>query len=58
MKIESRDVVVGMCMHENDGTFYLNDKDIAKQWKAHMSKIMNECDQIADADSVEGRIDE
>ena len=28
-------------MRGNDGTLYLNEKDRAKLWKAHMSKIMN-----------------
>ena len=41
MKIESTDVVGERCMRENDGTFYLNEKDRAKLWKACMSKIMN-----------------
>ena len=41
MKIESTDVVGGRCMRGNDGTLYLNEKDRAKFWKAHMSKIMN-----------------
>ena len=60
MKIESTDVVGGRCMQENDGNFYLNEKDRAKLWKAHMSKITNEeneRDQIADADTVEGPIE-
>ena len=37
---------------------YLTEKDREKHWKAHMSKIMNdqnEWDQIANADTVEGR---
>ena len=40
-------------MRGNDGTFYFNEKDRAKLWRAHMTKIMNEeneLDQIADAD--------
>ena len=56
MKIESTDVVGGRCMQGNDGTLYLNEKDIAKLWKEHMSKIMNEeneWDQIADVDTIE-----
>ena len=56
IKIESTDVVGGRYMLGNDGPLYLNEKDRAKLWKAHMSKIMNEeneWDQIADADSVE-----
>ena len=60
MKIESTDVVGGRCMRGNDGTLYLSEKDRAKLWKAHMSKIMNEeneWDQIADADTVEGPIE-
>ena len=39
---------------------YLDEKDRAKLWKAHMSKIMNEeneLDQIADADAVDGPIE-
>ena len=45
-------------MRGNDGTLYLNEKDRAKLWTAHMSKIMNEeneWDQIAD--TVEGSIE-
>ena len=58
MKIESTDVVGGRCMQGNDGTLYLNEKDRAKLWKEHKSKIMNEeneWDQIAD--TVEGPIE-
>ena len=58
MQIGSMDVVGGRCMQGNDGTLYLIEKDRAKIWKAHMSKIMNEeneWDQIADA--VEGSIE-
>ena len=29
-------------MRGNDGTLYRNERDRAKLWKAHMSKIMNE----------------
>ena len=45
-------------MQGNDRTLYLNEKDRAKLWKAHMSKIMNkenEWDRIAD--TVEGPIE-
>ena len=56
MKIDGTDVVGGRCMQENDGTLYLNE-DRAKLWKEHMSKIMNEWDQIVDADTVEGPIE-
>ena len=58
--IESTDVVVGRCMRGNDGTPYLNEKDSANLWKAHMSKVMNEdneLDQTADADVVQGPIE-
>ena len=51
--MESTDVVGVMCMRGHDETFYLNEKDRAKFWKAYMSKIKYEWDQIADADSVE-----
>ena len=47
-------------MRGNDGTLYLDEKDRAKLWKAHMSKMMNEeheLDQIADADAVDGPIE-
>ena len=60
MKMESTDVVGGRCMCANDGTLYLNEKNRAKLWKVHMSKIMNEeneWDQISDADTVEGPIE-
>ena len=58
MKIESTYVVGRRCKRGNDGTLYPNEKDRAKLWKAHMSKIMNEeneWDQIAD--TVEGPIE-
>ena len=58
MKIENTDAVGRRCMQGNDGTLYPNEKDRAKHWKAHMSKIMNEeneWDQIAD--TVEGPIE-
>ena len=60
MVMESADVVGGRCMRGNDGTLYLDEKDRAKLWKAHMSKMMNEeneLDQIADADAVDGPIE-
>ena len=60
MMIECADVVGGRCMGGNDGTFYLDEKERAKLWKAHMSKIMNEeneLDQIADADVLDGPIE-
>ena len=60
MKMESTDVVGGRCMHKNHGSLYLNEKDRAKLWKTHMSKIMNEeneWDQISDAYTVEGPIE-
>ena len=41
MMLESTDVVGGRCMKGSDETLYLNEKDKAKLWKAHMSKIMN-----------------
>ena len=44
-------------MRGYDGTLYLSEKDRAKLWKAHMSKIMNEWDKRADADTVEGPIE-
>ena len=46
-------------MRENYAIHYLNVKDSAKLWKAHMSKIMdeeNQWDQIAYADTVLGPI--
>ena len=48
-------------MRGNDGTHYINEKDRAKFWKAHMSNIMNdenEWDQIADANTVQGPIEQ
>ena len=39
---------------------YLNEKDRANLWKAHMSNIMyeeNELDHTADADTVQGTIE-
>ena len=38
MKIESTDVDGGKCMGGHDGTPYLNEKDRAKLWKAHIMK--------------------
>ena len=43
-------------MWRNDATLCLNEMDGTKLWKAHISKIMNELNQIADADTVEGPI--
>ena len=40
MNMERTDVVGGKCMRGNDGTLYLNEKNRAKIWKAHMSKLM------------------
>ena len=60
VKIGSIDVVGGWCMRGNDGTQYLNEKDRANLWKAYMSKIMiedNELDQIADTNTMEGPIE-
>ena len=42
MKTKSADVVGGKFMRGNDGTLYLNEKERAKLWKAHISKILNE----------------
>ena len=42
MKIESADVAGGRSMRGNDGALYVNEKNRAKQFKAHMSKIINE----------------
>ena len=47
-------------MRGNDGTLYPNEKDRAKLWKEHTSKITNEgneWDHTADADTVEGPIE-
>ena len=44
--MESTDVVGGGCMKGNDGTLCLGEKDRATLWKTHMSKIMNEWDQV------------
>ena len=47
-------------MQGNDGTIYLNEKDRAELWKAHISKTMNEenkWDQMADADTAERQIE-
>ena len=60
MTMESTDAVGGKCMRGNYGTLYLNEKDRAKLWIAHTSKIMNEeneWDQIVDANAVEGPIE-
>ena len=54
MNIEITDVVGGRCMRGNDGALCLSEKDGAKLWKAHMSEIVNEWVQIADAIAVEG----
>ena len=42
----------------NDGTPYLNEKDSAKLWKAHVCKIMNEGNELdIDTDTVEGPVE-
>ena len=45
---------------KNDGILDLNEKDRARHWRAYMTEIMNEeneLDQIADADTAQGPIE-
>ena len=41
IKLESTDLAGGRCVRENDGTLHLSERETAKIWKVHMSKIMN-----------------
>ena len=60
IKIECTDIDGGRCLRGNDGRPFLAEEDREKLWRAHLNKSMNEeneCDQIADADTVEGPIE-
>ena len=54
--MECTDAFGGSCMRGNDGTPCLIVKDRAKHRNTHMNEE-NECDQIADADTVERPIE-
>ena len=48
-------------MKDKDGRLVVSEKDRGKLWKDHMEKIMNvenEWDQMAEADMVEGPVEE
>ena len=61
MRRDGKDINGGGCMKDNDGRLVVSEKDRGKLWKDHMEKIMNvenEWDQMAEADMVEGPVEE
>ena len=61
MRRDGKDINGGGCMKDNDGRLVVGEKDRGKLWKDHMEKIMNvenEWDQMAEADMVEGSVEE
>ena len=61
MRRDGKDINGGGCMKDKDGRLVVSKKDRGKLWKDHMEKIMNvenEWDQMAEADMVEGPVEE
>ena len=61
MRRDGKDINGGGCMKDKDGRLVVSEKDRGKLWKDHMKKIMNvenEWDQMAEADMVEGPVEE
>ena len=61
MRRGGKDINGGGCMKDKDGRLVVSEKDRGKLWKDHMEKIMNvenEWDQMAEADMVEGPVEE
>ena len=61
MRRDGKDITGGGCMKDKDGRLVVSEKDHGKLWKDHMEKIMNvenEWDQMAEADMVEGPVEE
>ena len=61
MRRDGKDINGGGCMKDKDGRLVVSEKDRGKLWKDHMEKIMNvenEWDQMAEADMVEGPVEE
>ena len=61
MRRDGKDTNGGGCMKDKDGRLVVSEKDRGKLWKDHMEKIMNvenEWDQMAEADMVEGPVEE
>ena len=61
MRRDGKDINGGGCMKDKDGRLVVSEKDRGKLWKDHMEKIMNvenEWDQVAEADMVEGPVEE
>ena len=61
MRRDGKDINGGGCMKDKDGRLVVSEKDLGKLWKDHMEKIMNvenEWDQMAEADMVEGPVQE
>ena len=53
--------VGGGCIKDKNGRLVVSEKDRGKLWKDHMEKVMdveNEWDQMAEADMVEGPVEE
>ena len=61
MRRDGKDINGGGSMKDRDGRLVVSEKDRGKLWKDHMEKIMNvenEWDQMAEADMVEGPVEE
>ena len=61
MRKDGKDINCGGCTKHKDGRLVVSEKDRGKLWKEHMEKIMNvenEWDQMANADMVEGPVEE
>ena len=61
MRRDGKDINGGGCMKDKDGRLVVSEKKRGKLWKDHMEKIMNvenEWDQMAEADMVEGPVEE
>ena len=61
MRRDGKDINGRGCMKDKDGRLVVSEKDRGKLWKDHMEKIMNvenEWDQMAEADMVEGPVEE
>ena len=61
MRKEGRDIEGGGCMKVKEGRLVVSEKDRGKLWKKQFEKIMNvenEWDQMVEADTVEGPVEE
>ena len=61
MRKDGKNINGGGCMKDRNGKLVVSEKDRGKLWKDLMEKIMNvknEWDQMANADMVEGPVEE